>query len=425
MGRETRRVVERNGETRGDKQDGARKRGHRREEQGEAKKRGAGGPNRLYGCNVCGEGGEYETLTLDCPIFRRGSISLDAWEMKMHSPDSMAPVGVLHPLAFHVVPKSGPSAPAPPPSAFLSQRPDKPGSAPASPDPPGSTSLPTSPGVSSSKGEGGWAGSQDLGLSPDAERVPGDSGGVASLGSGWKGGESEGNVARWLESPVGVSGSGYRVSQASSLRELPLLAQAYSLPASLEAGAKPGTSEGVSLVFSGSSGTSFLTESTEDYARMADGLPGSWEEAGGRLHGLHTALESVAENGLPQDLTAWLVDVPDDFCGAASPGARSLGDPPEALQEGTVGEWGLRRSESGWQAWCSASGSGDSAGEQVASALRCALLCLASGTHACTARSVQLSRAVHTQMRGGEGVVEGSWSGTEPWCFWDGMCGRD
>lgn len=24
---------------------------------------------RLYGSNVCGEGGEYETLTLDCPLF--------------------------------------------------------------------------------------------------------------------------------------------------------------------------------------------------------------------------------------------------------------------------------------------------------------------------------------------------------------------
>lgn len=25
---------------------------------------------RLYGINVCGEGGEYETLTLDCPLFK-------------------------------------------------------------------------------------------------------------------------------------------------------------------------------------------------------------------------------------------------------------------------------------------------------------------------------------------------------------------
>ncbi|KAK4371458.1 hypothetical protein RND71_010933 [Anisodus tanguticus] len=41
----------------------------------------------LYGINACGEGGEYETLTLDCPLFKANSI---------------APVGILHPLAFHL-----------------------------------------------------------------------------------------------------------------------------------------------------------------------------------------------------------------------------------------------------------------------------------------------------------------------------------
>ncbi len=35
-----------------------------------------------YGCNVCGEGGEYETLTLDCPLFSRGRIVLDSWEVR-------------------------------------------------------------------------------------------------------------------------------------------------------------------------------------------------------------------------------------------------------------------------------------------------------------------------------------------------------
>lgn len=29
--------------------------------------------HRLYGINVCGEGGEYETLTLDCPLFKVSS----------------------------------------------------------------------------------------------------------------------------------------------------------------------------------------------------------------------------------------------------------------------------------------------------------------------------------------------------------------
>lgn len=27
--------------------------------------------NDEYGSHVCGEGGEYETLTLDCPLFKR------------------------------------------------------------------------------------------------------------------------------------------------------------------------------------------------------------------------------------------------------------------------------------------------------------------------------------------------------------------
>jgi diphthine-ammonia ligase len=26
--------------------------------------------NDLYGSHICGEGGEYETLTLDCPLFK-------------------------------------------------------------------------------------------------------------------------------------------------------------------------------------------------------------------------------------------------------------------------------------------------------------------------------------------------------------------
>ena len=27
--------------------------------------------NKKFGINVCGEGGEYETLTLDCPLFKK------------------------------------------------------------------------------------------------------------------------------------------------------------------------------------------------------------------------------------------------------------------------------------------------------------------------------------------------------------------
>ncbi|VFQ81252.1 unnamed protein product [Cuscuta campestris] len=56
----------------------------------------------LYGINVCGEGGEYETLTLDCPLFKYARIVLDEFKVILHSSDSIAPVGVLHPLSFHL-----------------------------------------------------------------------------------------------------------------------------------------------------------------------------------------------------------------------------------------------------------------------------------------------------------------------------------
>ncbi|XP_022938025.1 diphthine--ammonia ligase isoform X1 [Cucurbita moschata] len=58
--------------------------------------------NKLYGINVCGEGGEYETLTLDCPLFKNARIVLDESKVVMHSSDSIAPVGFLHPISFHL-----------------------------------------------------------------------------------------------------------------------------------------------------------------------------------------------------------------------------------------------------------------------------------------------------------------------------------
>ena len=66
--------------------------------------------DRKYGCNICGEGGEYETLTLDCPVFCRASIVLDAWQPLLHSDDSIASVGVLHPTHFHLEQKSSVNA---------------------------------------------------------------------------------------------------------------------------------------------------------------------------------------------------------------------------------------------------------------------------------------------------------------------------
>ncbi|KAK5643599.1 hypothetical protein RI129_007444 [Pyrocoelia pectoralis] len=47
-----------------------------------------------YGLNVCGEGGEYETLVLDCPLF--GSrIVVEESEVILHSTNPIAPVGFL------------------------------------------------------------------------------------------------------------------------------------------------------------------------------------------------------------------------------------------------------------------------------------------------------------------------------------------
>ncbi|KAL8551962.1 hypothetical protein ACS0TY_000856 [Phlomoides rotata] len=60
----------------------------------------------LYGINVCGEGGEYETLTLDCPLFKNARVVLDKFQVVLHSPGQIAPVGVLHPLEFHLEQKS-------------------------------------------------------------------------------------------------------------------------------------------------------------------------------------------------------------------------------------------------------------------------------------------------------------------------------
>ncbi len=48
-----------------------------------------------YGANVCGEGGEYETLTLDCPLFKKKKISILETQMKIHSDDAFAQVGYL------------------------------------------------------------------------------------------------------------------------------------------------------------------------------------------------------------------------------------------------------------------------------------------------------------------------------------------
>ncbi|XP_041253818.1 diphthine--ammonia ligase [Onychostruthus taczanowskii] len=54
-----------------------------------------------YGVHVCGEGGEYETFTLDCPLFKK-KIVVDSAKVVMHSADAFAPVAYLHFLKLHL-----------------------------------------------------------------------------------------------------------------------------------------------------------------------------------------------------------------------------------------------------------------------------------------------------------------------------------
>merc|ERR1719414_2587669 len=48
-----------------------------------------------YGANVCGEGGEFETYTLDSPLFRK-RLEIVEKSVIEHSTDAFAPVSYLH-----------------------------------------------------------------------------------------------------------------------------------------------------------------------------------------------------------------------------------------------------------------------------------------------------------------------------------------
>ncbi|KAI9492458.1 hypothetical protein BDB00DRAFT_828195 [Zychaea mexicana] len=50
--------------------------------------------NEKYESHICGEGGEYETFTLDCPLFRK-RIVVEETETVVHSDDAFAPVAYL------------------------------------------------------------------------------------------------------------------------------------------------------------------------------------------------------------------------------------------------------------------------------------------------------------------------------------------
>ncbi|XP_030787254.1 diphthine--ammonia ligase isoform X1 [Rhinopithecus roxellana] len=61
--------------------------------------------SKKYGVHVCGEGGEYETFTLDCPLFKK-KIIVDSSEVVMHSADAFAPVAYLRFLELHLEDKA-------------------------------------------------------------------------------------------------------------------------------------------------------------------------------------------------------------------------------------------------------------------------------------------------------------------------------
>ncbi|XP_056092046.1 diphthine--ammonia ligase isoform X4 [Rhinichthys klamathensis goyatoka] len=58
-----------------------------------------------YGVHICGEGGEYETFTVDCPLFKK-KIVIDSAETVIHSADAFAPVGYLRFTRMHTEDKA-------------------------------------------------------------------------------------------------------------------------------------------------------------------------------------------------------------------------------------------------------------------------------------------------------------------------------
>ncbi|KAF9574069.1 ATP binding domain 4 [Mortierella alpina] len=61
--------------------------------------------NQEYDLHICGEGGEYETITLDCPLFKR-RIVVDESEVVIHSDDAFAQVAYLRFKKLHLEDKS-------------------------------------------------------------------------------------------------------------------------------------------------------------------------------------------------------------------------------------------------------------------------------------------------------------------------------
>ncbi|KAJ5067529.1 duf71 -containing protein [Anaeramoeba ignava] len=62
--------------------------------------------NNQFGFHICGEGGEFESLVLDCPLFYY-KIVIDQSKIVIHSDDEFAPVGYIIPEKFHLEKKEG------------------------------------------------------------------------------------------------------------------------------------------------------------------------------------------------------------------------------------------------------------------------------------------------------------------------------
>ncbi|KAI8907312.1 hypothetical protein EDD86DRAFT_184112, partial [Gorgonomyces haynaldii] len=70
-----------------------------------------------YGIHVCGEGGEFESLVLDAPIFKQRMV-IDETQTVVHSDDMFAPVVYLKILQVHLEPKEPTKLVLPPPLLF-------------------------------------------------------------------------------------------------------------------------------------------------------------------------------------------------------------------------------------------------------------------------------------------------------------------
>lgn len=57
-----------------------------------------------YGLNICGEGGEYESFTLDCPLFKK-RIVVEDQQIIVSSSDPVCPVGYINFTKLRLVPK--------------------------------------------------------------------------------------------------------------------------------------------------------------------------------------------------------------------------------------------------------------------------------------------------------------------------------